>query len=145
MASEAHYLTCRYSPHVTCPRAGAGGRQAGVLIEPRHTPGQETAGRPDTDGTRVSKVRSENFPDFHSVTSWGHVDGQPAHPHGAERRGGPGRKGLARGQRRPRMGLGAEEQHQAPRAPRRLSCQLGGGEWGRLVNTPTDVTDNHRM
>ena len=42
------------------------------------------------------------------------------------------------------MGLGAEEAHQAPRAPSHLSCQLEVGSGGRLVNTPTDVTDSHR-
>lgn len=122
MASEVHHLACRYSPRVTRPRAGAGGREVGVLTEPSHTPGRETAGRPATDGTRA-QVRSENSPDFHSVTSWGLADGQPARPHGAGRRGRPGRKGSARAQRRlreastpPRTGLdvGAEEQHQPP-------------------------------
>lgn len=74
VASEAHHLGCRYSPRVTRPRAGAGGREAGVLTEPNHTPGREAAGRPDTDGT-CAQVRSENFPDSRSVTSWGRADG----------------------------------------------------------------------
>lgn len=95
-----------------------------MLTEPSHTPGRETAGRPATDSTRA-QVRSENSPDFHSVTSWGLADGQPARPHGAERRGGPGRKGSARGQCRLReastppgtgLDVGAEEHHQPPEA-----------------------------
>ena len=125
MASEAHYLACRHSPHVTCPRAGAGGRQAGALTEPSHTPGQEAAGRPDTDGTCALKVRSENFPDFHSVTSWGHVDGQPA----PRRREGAGRAG--RGWHGVSAGQGwdwVQRRHIRPPEPRVI--YLANWRWG---------------
>ena len=116
VASEAQYLACRYSPHVTCPRAGAGGKQAGVLTEPSHTPGQETAGRPDTDGTCDLKVRSENFPDFHFVTSWGHVDRQPAHPHGAEK-GWAGQEGVSTGSVQAKDGTGCRGATSGPQSP----------------------------
>lgn len=152
MASEAHHLACRYSPHVTRPRAGAGGREVGVLTEPSHTPGRETAGRPATDSTRA-QVRSENSPDFHSVTSWGLADGQPARPPRCREKGRAGQEGVGTGSVQAEGGLHATRDgtrrgcggaSSAPRAPRRPSCQLGGSG-GRLASTSGAVADNHRI